>query len=44
MSMEWTQARHLLDDFDLSTRAEFSELVPEHRSVECKLSSSGFIL
>ena len=44
MSMEWTQARHLLDDFDVSTHAEFSELVPEHRSVECKLSSSGFIL
>jgi|SRR6267142_2096994 len=32
--------RYLLDNFDVSTNAEFSELVPEHRSVESELSRS----
>jgi len=34
---------HLLDYFDVSTRAEFSELVPEHRGVEGELSSSDHL-
>lgn len=32
--------RYLLDNFDVSAHAEFSKLVPEHRSVESELSRS----
>lgn len=34
---------HLLDDINVSGRAEFTKLVPKHRSVESELSSSGFV-
>jgi hypothetical protein len=41
--MESTDGRssgYLLDDINVSGHAEFSELVPKHRSVESELSSS----